>query len=143
LTDYGQGGYIAVQKYDTIYYNDFELPGGNLLWHVSCPRGRCGSETQVAGVSFTDAFCMVFDASGDLVVADTQPGRIETFELPNPNPSSHIIGGYPQGLAINEADNHLYTTDNTGSSAVEYTYPALTLVGTVRGSLIVGVALDP
>ena len=140
--DYGQGRYIAINEHDSVYYSDFELGiGGMLLWNVTCPLGHCGHQRQVAGVSFIDAFGMVFTADGDLIVEDTQPGKIETFELPNPTPSSFFVMGSPDGLAINPSDQHLYIANGGPEEAEEYTYPGGVLIGTVPGGI--GVAVDP
>jgi len=144
FNDYSQGRYIAINKKDVVYYSDLQpIAGGNLLWFVRCPLGHCGRQRQVAGVSFTDAFGMVFTDDGDLVVEDTQPGRIKTFELPNPLPAIFSTIGAPVGLAINPSDQHLYIADAARAQAEEYTYPGGVLIGTVSGNLTPGVAFDP
>ena len=145
FNDYGQGRYMAINKESTVYYSDFEAPpsiGGYLLWFVSCPRGHCGRQRQVAGVTFTDPFGMVFSADGDLIVEDTQPGRIETFELPNPQPATLRAAGYPDGLAIDLSDQHLFIADGY-NLAEEYAYPGWVPIGVVLGDIPRGIAFDP
>lgn len=143
MIDYGESGFVAINRHDKVYYNDHANPGGDVLWSVSCPSGRCGHETQIAGVSFRDAFDMAFDAAGDLVVEDTQPGSIETFTLPNPRPATFHVNGFPDGMAINVHGHHLFISDGTNLAPTEYSYPRGTLIGTAQAGRGYGIAFDP
>jgi hypothetical protein len=141
------GQFIAVQENGSIYFNDVDatfLKG--LLWSLSCPAGACGVQTQVAGVSFVFPGSMAFNGSSDLVALNELGGstEAETFELPNPNPSTFPLVGGP-GMAINELDHHLFAPTSKNRVA-EYSYPSGKLIGTVPGNaggFMFGVAVDP
>jgi hypothetical protein len=86
---------------------------------------------------------MAFDSAGDLFAIY---GVANTFELPNPNPSTFPLIGSPWGMAINEQGNHLFVADNNGY-ADEYSYPSGVLIGTVPvnpgDGTPAGIAFDP
>ena len=71
---------------------------------------------------------MAFDAAGDLLVTD---GSADTFELPNPKPSTFPMVGGGQGMAINARDNHWFIADFYDGAA-EYSDPNGGLIGQVQ-----------
>jgi hypothetical protein len=146
MTNDEQGGFIAVRKNGTVYYNDIDLTTlQGALWSLSCPHGACGTQTQVAGVSFPDPAGMAIDSTGDLLVTDTS-GLGKTFELPNPHPKTFPLLGHPYGTALSESGRHLFTGDWSGPKVEEYAYPSGKLIGTVsgeHGGRLLGVAVDP
>jgi DNA-binding beta-propeller fold protein YncE len=94
---------------------------------------------------------MQFDASGDLLAVNADVNEssstLETFELPNSSPMTFSLtpGGWPWGMAINRADNHVFVADAENNNASEYSYPSGTLVGSVFGNLAglaTGIAVD-
>ena len=142
MTDYGGGRFMAINSHDTIYYTDSEYLGPIVLWSVTCLAGRCGPQSQSVGVKFRDPYEMAFDADGDLVVDDTQPSLLETFELPNPNhTSSFAVTG--AGLALDALGGHVFTVDGGIKPPAEYSYPSGTLIGTVPIGRGLGIAFDP
>jgi hypothetical protein len=146
MTNDSQGGFVAVRKNGSVYYNDFDVTTGHgALWSLSCPAGACGTQTRVTGVSFVDPSGMAFDSTNDLLVTDTS-GIGETFELPNPSPKKFRLFGHPYGMAISQSDHHWFTGDWSGNGAKEYSYPSGRLIGIVNGDphgWLRGVAADP
>lgn len=142
----GEGEFVTVQKSGTVYFDD--LTGQtNLgaLFYVSCPAGACGTQKQVTGVTFNSPGGMGFNASGDLLVVEGA-GKADTFELPNPRPSTFPLAGYPTGTAFDQVNRHLFVADGLNNDAAEYAYPSGALVGTVAGDSgggTFGVAVDP
>jgi hypothetical protein len=147
MTNSANGLFVTVKKNGTVYYNDIDLSTSQgALWSLSCPAGVCGAQTRVAGITFVYPGGMAIDAEGDLVVTDTDRGRANTFELPNPNPKFFGLEYLPFGMAINELDHHYLIADFTYDNAVEYSYPSGKLIGKVpgnKGGGIVGIAVDP
>jgi len=146
MTNDSEGYFVTVQKNGKVYYDDVDLSGSGALWSLSCPAGHCGIQTQVAGVSLKIPRGLASDGAEDLIVIDTEPGRAETFELPNPNPVIFPLAGFPDGVAINELDHHLFVADSFNQVGAEYLYPSGVLVGTVQcGTACVpfGIAVDP
>ena len=147
MTNDIQGGFITVQKNGTVYYDDQDATTSHgAVWSLSCPAGVCGAQTQVAGVSLGYPGGLASDASDDLLVTDSQPGKAETFELPNPNPQSFPMAGIVFGMAINQHDYHWFVADALNNDAAEYSYPSGTLIGTVPGNPggnLDGIAIDP
>lgn len=141
------GAFIAINKRGKVYFDDFHctVQCGE-VWSVSCPAGICGAQTQVAGVAFNSPGGMAFDASGDLLVTDAgPPGVAQTFELPNPTPSTFALTGTPVGMAFSQRNHHWFVADSTNHDADEYDYPSGALVGTVpccTGGVAIGVAVD-
>jgi hypothetical protein len=144
MTNDDFGLYLTIQRNGTIYFNDIDATSGiGALWSVTCPAGVCGAQTQVAGVSFQDPGGMVFDDTGDLLVNDAMASTVDTFELPNPQPSTTALPCCPIGIAYDTLHKHWLTTSI--SYAAEYSYPSFTLIGTVpvTGGAMLGVAVDP
>jgi hypothetical protein len=147
MTNSAGGLYVTVQKSGKVYFTDIDattLQG--VLWSMSCPAGACGLQTQVAGVSFQLPGDMGSDDTEDLLVNDSDTGKAETFELPNPVPSTFPVVGTPYGMAINPLDHHWFLTDPTNNNAAEYKYPGGRLIGTVPGDpsgQALGIAVDP
>ena len=145
------GGFVTVNADGIVYFNDIDGNGKGALFTVSCPAGACGTQTQVAGVSFNFYGGMAFDATGDLIAVDLDRmghnSMADTFELPNPSPVTFPIAGEPFGLAINKRDRHLFVADLTADIASEYSYPSGLLIGTVPpgipGGQLAGIAIDP
>jgi hypothetical protein len=145
------GGFVTVQKNGTVYYNDVENTDTGALWSLSCPAGACGVQTQVAGVRFGYPGGMGSDASDDLLANDRGDATADTFELPNPVPSTFSLqhGGRPPepaGMAINALDRHWFVADLNTNDALEYTYPGGRLIGKVPGNpdgAAIGIAVDP
>jgi hypothetical protein len=147
---YGQ--FVTVDKSGKVYYSDLDaLTDTGALWSLQCPAGVCGAQTRVAGVSFWFPGGMAFNETGDLVAVDTHIGRtgnaVDTFELPNPSPSTFpLVTGWPTEMAIDRHDHHVFVADQDHSDAAEYLYPSGTLVGTVQinsQGRAIGVAIDP
>lgn len=142
------GLFLTVQKNGTVYYGDMDqTTGGGTLWSVSCPAGACGAETRLSGISMQRPAGMGSDDTEDLLVIDTTVGTSNTFELPNPTPSTFSVAGGPVGMALSKLDRHLFVANQTSDSAAEYSYPNGTLIGTVPpgipGGMLIGVAVDP
>jgi hypothetical protein len=98
-TNSEQGANIAVKKNGTVYFSDVDramLQG--FLWTVACPAGVCGVQTQVAGVDLKFPGGMAFDDTGDLLMTDAMAVTADTFELPNPQPSTFPLIGFPAAL---------------------------------------------
>jgi hypothetical protein len=138
--------FVTVQKNGTIYFDDYpNQTNVGVLYSLSCPAGKCGAQTQVAGVSFNVPGGLASDETEDLL-ADNGFGTAQTFELPNPNPSTFPVLGVPTGMAINELDHHWFVADGSDNDAAEYSYPDGKLIGTVAGDPgggTFGVAVDP
>jgi len=138
-------GWIATQRNATIYYDYVDGQVRPVLWFVSCSAGACGLQTRVWWhvPGYYGAQGMAFDPAGDLLVNN---GVADTFELPNPKPSTFPLSGSPWGMAINDRDNHLFVADNNGY-ADEYSYPSGVLIGTVPvnpgDGAPAGIAVDP
>jgi hypothetical protein len=147
MTNSLQGGFITAKGNGTIYFDDVDrgaLQG--FLWHVACPAGACGLQIRAPQITFQFPGGMAFDDTGDLIVADSFAATADTFELPNPVPSTFPLVGEPFALAINRLDHHLFVSDGFHNDAVEYSYPKGTLVGSVTGAQggnVDGVAVDP
>ncbi|HKW44997.1 MAG TPA: hypothetical protein VJN22_05010 [Candidatus Eremiobacteraceae bacterium] len=145
-TNSEQGATIAAKKNGTVYFTDVDrtmLQG--FLWTVSCPAGACGVQTRVAGVVLKFPSGMALDDTGDLLITDQMAVTLDTFELPNPNPSTFALAGRPDSLAISRHDHHVFVLDYA-SVADEYSYPDGALIGTVSGphdSVFAGLAVDP
>jgi hypothetical protein len=138
------GLYLTIRNSGTVYFNDIDATSGiGALWKVSCPAGSCGAQTQVAGVSFEDPGGMVVDDTGDLLANDALASTVNTFELPNPEPSAFAIPCCPIGMAYDTLHQHWFTTSTT--FAAEYDYPSFSLIGTVSlsGGAMLGIAVDP
>jgi hypothetical protein len=138
---------VTVQKDGTIYYNDIDNTiHRGVLWSLKCPAGACGAQSQVAGVSFAFPGGMGSDDAEDLLAIDQTAATADTFELPNPSPSTFPLAGNPVFMAINELDHHLFVTDTLNHDTAEYSYPGGKLIGTVPGNPNgnpIGVAIDP
>jgi hypothetical protein len=144
MTNDDFGLYLTIRPTGTIYFNDIDATSGiGALWSVTCPAGVCGAQTQVSGVSFKDPGGMAFDDTGDLLVNDATASTLDTFELPNPQPSTTAIPCCPIGMAYDTLHQHWLATSIT--YAAEYSYPSFTLIGTVpvTGGALLGIAVDP
>jgi hypothetical protein len=145
MTNAAQGGYIAVQSNGTVYFNDIDSTSKRgALWSLKCPAGACGTQTQVARVTFIDPAGMAIDSTGDLLATDTS-GLGETFELPNAHPKKFPMLGHPLGLAISQSGHHIFIGDWSGPKVQEYAYPSGTFIGAVKGAQygwLRGVAVD-
>ncbi len=147
MTNDDRGGGFALKR-GYVYYSDLDatLVAGT-IWKVSCPAGVCGHEKMIPGITFVnEAFSMIFPDATELLVADPNGPDLDTFELPNPQPSkSQLSPPIGEGIALDNLHHHLFdvTSDN---SAAEYSYPGMALIGTVpgfpRGELF-GIAVDP
>ncbi len=146
IADGGKAMYVTVQKNGTIYYDDYPNQTNiGVLYSLTCPAGVCGAQTQMAGVSFNIPGGLGSDGTED-VLANNGFGTAQTFELPNPNPSTFPVAGIPTGMAINELDHHWFVADGSDNDAAEYSYPSGTLLGVVPGNPgggTFGVAVDP
>ena len=147
MTNDFEGMYVTAQRNGPIYYTDLDkITARGALWHVSCPAGACGVETQVAGVSFQFPGGMAFDATDDLLVTEESGGTADTFELPKPSPARFQLQGYPTGMAISARDRHWFVADSDNNDAAEYAYPSGALIGTVPGNApggyLFGIAVD-
>jgi hypothetical protein len=147
MTNDLQGEFVAVASNGTVYYDDVDQNfDQGALWSLSCPAGACGAQTQVAGVSFKFPGGMAFSAKGDLLVNDQNAATADTFELPNPTPSTFPLAGFPFGMAIDKKNHHWFISDAISNKSSEYTYPGGVLVGSVTGAsggITSGIAADP
>ncbi|HEY5096300.1 MAG TPA: hypothetical protein VII69_14400 [Candidatus Eremiobacteraceae bacterium] len=148
IADNSIGAYITDGPNGKVYYDGLDrITFDGALWSRSCPRGACGPQTQVMGVSFkTEPAGLAFDNAGELLVNDTKNQTLDIFKLPNPSYQQIAVAGWPVGLAINPLDHHLFIADTQNNDAAEYLYPSGKLVGTVPGvrfGLAVGIAVDP
>jgi hypothetical protein len=147
MTNSSAGTSVTSRKNGTVYFDDFDKSGDHgVIWFMSCPAGACGAQTQVAGVSLQYPGGMAFGDTGDLLVNDQTAVTADTFELPNPKPSTFPLAGYPNGLAISKFNHHWFVSDGANNIASEYSYPSGKLVGTVQGNpggASVGIAVDP
>jgi hypothetical protein len=141
------GLFVTVQKNGTVFYADVDATTlSGALWTLSCPAGACGAPTQVPGVSIIFPGGMGSDTTEDLLVNDRRAVTANTFELPDPTPSTFPLAGEPIGLAINKLDHHWFVADAQNNNAAEYLYPSGVLVGTVPGNdggEAYGIAVDP
>jgi hypothetical protein len=141
-----QGAYIAVKKNGTVFFDDVDrhiLQG--FVWTVSCPGGACGVQTRVPGVVLKFPGGIAFDKTGDLLVTDVFAATADTFELPNPTPSTFPLSRYPFDMVISTGDRSIFTFDAYLNQALEYSYPDGALIGTVSGvsgGAINGIAVD-
>jgi hypothetical protein len=146
-TNSEQGAYIAVKKNGTVYFDDVDrhiLQG--FVWTVSCPAGACGVQTRVRGVVLQFPGGIAFDSAGDLLVTDVFAATADTFELPNPVPSTFSMAGRPWDMIISTGGRNIFTFNSFLNEAVEYSYPGGALIGSVSGvsgGAISGVAVDP
>jgi len=144
MTNDDFGLYLTIRRTGTVYFNDVDAKSGiGALWKVLCPAGVCGAQKQIAGVSFSDPGSMKIDDTGDLLVNDASKSTVDTFELPNPQPSTIALSCCPIGMAYDTLHQHWFTTSIT--YAAEYDYPSFTLIGTVplTGGAMLGIAVDP
>ena len=144
MTNDDYGLFLTLAKNGKVYFNDVDSTTGvGALWKVSCPLGACGVQTQVAGVSFADPGDIVFDDTGDLIANDMLRSTVDTFELPNPQPSTISLPCCPLGIAFDALHQHWFTTSYT--YAAEYSYPSFAPIGTVpsQNGAMFGVAVDP
>lgn len=143
----GDGNFVTAQSGGKVFFENFNLNTGKAtLWTLRCPLGSCGHQTQLSGVAVKTPTGLASDANDDLIVADgDQPGLVETFELPNPTPSTFPVTGEPIGVALSASDKHLFIVAflRGGDGAEEYTYPGGVLVGTVKSFAPYGIAVDP
>ncbi len=142
----GYAQYVTALRNGVIYFDDL-LGQTNitLFFRLSCPAGACGAQTQIAGASLNGPGGLAADDAGD-VLASNPIGFAETFEMPNPTPSTFPIAGSPLAMAIDEFSNHWYVTNAVNNDAEEYYYPSGKLVGTVPGTAgdaLEGIAVDP
>jgi hypothetical protein len=146
-TNSEQGAYIAVKNNGTVYFDDVDramLQG--FVWTTACPAGACGVQTQVVGVVLQFPGGVAFDKTGDLLVTDVFAATADTFELPNPVPSTFPMAGAPYDMVLSTGDHNIFTINAFLNEAVEYSYPGGTLIGSVSGAsggAIDGVAVDP
>lgn len=149
-----EGFWMALQSDGTIFYDVFNYTTQlGELWSMTCPRGECHHQTQVAGVSYDFPGGIAFDRAGNLLLVNQGPNRthnsLQTFNLPNPAPSTFpLLPGWPTGMTINRSNLHVYVADEQNHNASEYLYPSGTLVGTVACCTGTptgpyGIAIDP
>jgi len=147
MTNDMEGLYVTVQRNGTVFFNDIDAKTGlGDLWSLSCPAGACGAQTQVAGVSFQFPGGMESNDTHDLLAVDQIAFTANTFELPNPKPSTFPLIQGPVGMAINQRDHHWFTADAFNCAAAEFLYPSGQLVGTVPSpacGIPIGIAVDP
>lgn len=147
MTNAALGTFVTSRKSGKVYFDDIDKSNGlGVIWSVWCPAGACGAQTQVAGVSLQYPGGMTVDGSGDLLVSDQSAVTADTFELPNPKPSTFPLTGYPECLALDQYDHHWFESDGQNNIASEYSYPGGKLVGTVPGNAggeTSGIAVDP
>jgi hypothetical protein len=147
MTNDSEGLWVSVDTHGTVYYNDIDRTSGiGALWSLTCPSGACGTQTQVAGVSFSQPGGLGIDRTNDLLANNAQPGTAETFELPNPNPKTFPIDNGSLDLAIDTSNRHWFALDSLNSDAAEYSYPSGALIGRVQcvpGCVASGIAVDP
>ena len=142
-----QGAYIAVKKNGTVFFDDVDrhiLQG--FVWTVSCPAGACGVQTRVPGVVLKFPGGIAFDMTGDLLVTDVFAATADTFELPNPVPSTFAMAGQPWDVVISTGGRNIFTFNSFLNEALEYSYPGGALIGNVpgvSGGAIGGIAVDP
>jgi hypothetical protein len=147
MTNSMNGQFVTIKKDGTVYFSDVDQQSfKGLLWTVACPAGACGTQTQVAGVSFASPGGMVFDDTGDLLVIDDSAITANTFELPNPSPSTCALTGAPVSVAVDRKHHTFVTTDDERFGILEgkeYSYPGCVLVGRVGSTNSQGIAIDP
>ena len=138
------GLFLTLSKTGKVYFNDVDSTTGiGALWKVSCPRGACGIQSQLAGVSFEDPGDIDFDDTGDLLANDLLRSTVDTFELPNPKPSTVSLPCCPLGMAYDSLHQHWFSTTYTYAS--EYSYSSFAPIGTVpsQNGALFGIAVDP
>ncbi|HEY5095619.1 MAG TPA: hypothetical protein VII69_10915 [Candidatus Eremiobacteraceae bacterium] len=138
------GLFVTLKQNGMLYFNDVDATSGiGALWKVSCPGGECGAQTQMAGISFGDPGGMVFNTSGKLLVNDSLASAVETFNLPNPHPTTKHLPCCPLGMALDNLHGHWFYT--SFAYAAEYSYPGFALIGKVTGNngAMFGIAVDP
>jgi hypothetical protein len=146
-TNSSQGAFIAVKKNGTVYFDDVDqsmLQG--FVWTTSCPAGVCGDQTRVAGVVLHHPGGIAFDKTGDLLATDEYAATADTFELPNPVPSTFPMAAISFDMVLGTGDRSIFTANPLLNEAFEYSYPSGTLVGTVSGlpgGGVDGIAVDP
>ena len=86
---------------------------------------------------------MEFNAAGKLLVNDSTASTVDTFHVPNPNPSTLPLPCCPYGMALDELHQRWFYTSL--AYAAEYSYPNFKLIGTVKGhsGAMFGIAVDP
>jgi len=144
MTNDDFGLFLALANNGKVYFNDVDSKTGiGALWKVSCPLGACSVQTQIAGVSFADPGDIDFDDTGDLIANDMLRSTVDTFELPNPQPSTFVLPCCPLGIALDALHQHWFTTSITYTA--EYSYPSFAPIGTVPGQngAMFGIAIDP
>lgn len=144
MTDSDFGLFITHASNGKVYFNDVDSRTGiGALWKVSCPLGACGVQTQLAGVSFGDPGGIDFDDTGDLIANDSIRSTADTFELPNPKPSTRVMPCCPLGVALDALHQHWF--DTSLSYTAEYSYPDFAAIGTVpsQNGAMFGIAIDP
>ena len=144
MTNDDFGLFLTLARNGKLYFNDVDsITGVGALWKVSCPLGACGAQTQLAGVSFSDPGDIVFDDTGDLLANDLLRSTVDTFELPNPKPSTFALPCCPLGMAYDALHQHWFSTSFT--YAAEYSYPSIAPIGTVpsQNGAMFGIAVDP
>lgn len=138
------GLFLALRDSGTVYFNDVDSKSGiGALWKVKCPAGVCAVQTRLTGVSFKNPGGMEFDSAGNLLVNDWTASEVDTFHVPNPNPSTQRLPCCPYGMALDELHHRYFYTSVT--YAAEYKYPGFTLTGKVKphSGAMFGVAVDP
>jgi hypothetical protein len=153
MTNDQRGLKFTIQRNGTIFYLQVnDQNHGNLmtLWKVLCPAGVCGLEKQVPNVSFYNPDGILFDDTGDLLVGDSS--TVDTFELPNPQPSTYSMPTQVNGMALDTLHQHFFNISwaCAGSSCTfapsEYTYPSFAPIGTAKGNSgggMFAIAVDP
>lgn len=144
MTNDDFGLFITLKSFGTVYFNDVDsITGIGALWKVKCPSGVCGTLTRVTGVSLLSPGGMAFDDMGRLLVNDTRASTVNTFHLPDPNPSTVSVPCCPYAMALDELHNRFFYTSL--NYAAEYSYPNFKLKGKVTGhnGALFGIAVDP
>jgi hypothetical protein len=146
-THSNQGAHIAIKNNGRIYFDDVDLPNNlqGFVWSLLCPAGACGAQHRVRGVVLKFPGGMAFDNTGDLLIIDSMAPTADTFELPNPGPSTFPIAGFPDAMAMSNHDHQMFVINGNHNDAEEYSYPDGALIGTVNGqqdSILAGIAVD-
>src|SRR4029077_2084481 len=95
MTDSFAGGFVTILKDGTVFFDDYVGSTSlGALWSLKCPAGACGAQTQVADSSIYSPGGMAVNSTGDLLLS--QGSEIaKTYEMPDPNPSTFPLTGYP------------------------------------------------
>jgi len=144
MTNDDLGLFLTLSANGKVYFNDVDSTTGiGALWKVSCPLGACSAQTQITGVSFADPGDIVFDDTGDLIANDQLRSTVDTFELPDPQPSTFVLPCCPLGIAFDALHEHWLSTSFTFAS--EYSYPSFAPIGTApsQNGAMYGIAVDP